>query len=66
MAEHILIAYYTRTGNTRKIAQMIQDQVGGVSFEIIPEAPYPSSYNATVDQAGKEIKAGYRPPLKAR
>ncbi len=65
MSRHILIAYYTRTGNTRRIAQYIQDTVGGELFEIQPATPYPRSYNAVVEQAGKEIKADYRPALKA-
>jgi flavodoxin len=65
MAEHILIVYYSRSGNTRKIANLIQQEVGGTMHEIRPVAPYPDSYNATVDQAKKEIRAGYKPALQS-
>ena len=65
MAEHILIVYYSRSGNTRAIANLIHQEVGGTLHEIQPEVPYPSSYNAAVDQAKKEIQAGYRPALQS-
>lgn len=63
---HILIIYYSWSGNTRKIARIIQKEVGGDMVEIIPENPYPSSYNATVEQAKKEIKMDYKPPIKTK
>ena len=66
MAEHNLIVYYSRSGNTRGIAHLIQQQVGGTIHEIQPAVPYPSSYDAVVDQAGEEIQAGYKPPLKTK
>ncbi len=66
MKENILIAYYSRSGNTRKLAQLIHQKVGGTVHEIQPEVPYPASYNATVEQAKKEIQAGFRPPLKTK
>ena len=63
MTEKILIAYYSRTGNTRKIADLIYKEVAGTVFEIIPKTPYPASYRETVDQAKTEIRAGFKPVL---
>lgn len=57
MAEHILIVYFSHSGNTQKIAHFIHKEVGGTIHQILPEAPYPTSYNAVVDQARKEIRA---------
>ncbi len=65
MSHRILIAYLTHSGNTRKIAGYIHNEIGGTIFEIEPETPYPNSYNAVVAQARKEIKAGFKPALKA-
>jgi flavodoxin len=65
MAEHILVVYFSHSGNTRKIANLIHQEVGGTIHEIQPEAPYPNSYNAVVDQAKKEIQAGYKPALES-
>ncbi len=38
--------------------------MGGTLYEIQPETPYPTNYNAVVEQAKKEIRAGYLPALK--
>ena len=66
MAEHILIVYYSRSGNTQRIAHLIQEKVGGTIHEVQPAAPYPPAYNDVVEQAKKEIQAGYKPPLKPK
>ena len=63
MAEHILIVYFSHSGNTHKIANLIHQEVGGTIHEIQPEAPYPNSYDAVVNQAKLEIQAGYYPAL---
>ena len=60
----ILIVYYSRTNNTKAVAEHIRDATKGTVFEIVPERPYPQEYRATTEQAKKEINEGYRPPLK--
>lgn len=65
MKSEILIAYYSWSGNTRKIAELIAHETDGTLFEIEPEQPYPSNYGATVAQAKQEIQTGFRPDLKA-
>jgi flavodoxin len=64
MKKQILIAYFSHSGNTQKIANLIHQEVGGTIHQILPEAPYPNSYNAVVNQAKKEIQAGYQPALQ--
>jgi len=66
MNKKILIAYYSRTGNTREIANQIHKIVGGEIFELVPVTPYPSNYNACVNQAKQELKSGYKAPLKSK
>ncbi|NMB46035.1 MAG: flavodoxin [Firmicutes bacterium] len=66
MDRNILIVYYSRSANTEKIAQLIQQKIGGTLCEIEPELAYPASYNAVVEQAKKEIQAGFRPELKTK
>ena len=63
MPGHVVVAHYSGSGNTRKIANLIQQEVGGTIHEIRPQDPYPSSYDAVVDQAKIEIQTGYRPAL---
>ncbi len=62
----ILVAYFSWSGNTREIAKSIQKRVGGDLFEIVPATPYPTDYNACLDQSADELKRQHRPPLKTR
>ena len=61
----VLIAYYSRTGNTREVATQIQQRVGGDLFELRTVHSYPKEYRATTDQAKRELEAGFRPQLTA-
>jgi flavodoxin len=61
----ILVACFTRTGNTRVIARQIRRALRADPFEIEADAPYPEDYEQTVAQAVRERDSGYRPPLKA-
>lgn len=65
MTEHILVVFFSHSGNTRKIADLIHQEVGGTSHEILPVVPYPNSYKAVVEQAKKEIQAGHKPALQS-
>lgn len=64
--DKVLIAYYSRSGNTKEIAEQIKNAGGGDLFEIIPVNAYPDDYRQTTEQAQKEIKAGYKPELKSK
>ncbi len=62
----ILLTYFSHSGNTREIANQIHTSVSGDIFEIATVDPYPSNYDAVVEQAGKELREKYRPELKAK
>ncbi|MGE4588856.1 MAG: flavodoxin [Acidaminococcaceae bacterium] len=61
----VLIAYYSRTGNTRSVAQEIQKNVGGDLFEIKTTHSYPEDYRETTTQARNEKDNNFRPQLTA-
>ena len=61
----ILVAYFSRSGNTRVIAGTLQRELGADLFEIRPERPYPDDYEETVAQATRERDSGFEPPLEA-
>ena len=61
----ILVAYFTRTGNTRLIATQIARALDATMFQIVPAAAYPEDYEAQVAQAEDERQRGYEPPLQA-
>jgi flavodoxin len=58
-----LVAYFSRSGNTRVVAGLIQRAIGADIFEISVQTPYPADYLQTVDQAKRESDAGFEPPL---
>lgn len=59
----VLVAYFTISGNTKKIAEKIAAQVGDSLYEIKTKTPYPNDYHAVVEQAKKELAASARPEL---
>lgn len=61
-----LVAYLTRSGNTRVIAVTLQRALGADLFEIRPAQPYPEDYERHVAQAQRERDSGYAPPLAER
>lgn len=63
MAEKILIAYYSKTGNTKRAAEEIAKMTGGMLHRIVPQKTYPDSYFATVAVAKWESLKGEKPAL---
>jgi flavodoxin len=63
---HVLIVYLSRTNNTRVIAEIIHDQVGGDLVALELSTPYPENYQATVQQVAQENETGFLPPLKTK
>ncbi|MCD8244785.1 MAG: NAD(P)H-dependent oxidoreductase [Parabacteroides sp.] len=63
--KNALIVFYSHSGNTRRVAGQIQHSTQGSLLELQPVDAYPTSYDAVVAQAKKEIQAGYHPILEA-
>jgi flavodoxin len=62
----ILVAYFSRSGNTRVVAGLFKRASDADMFEIHPAKPYPEEYLATVEQARQERDSGFEPPLARR
>lgn len=60
----VLVAYLTRTKNTKAIAEIIHQEVGDDLVEIESSDPYPENYDAIVSQVDEENESGYTPPLE--
>lgn len=64
----ILVAYFSATGTTKKIAKAIADETGANVFEITPAAPYTSAdlnWNDTKSRTTKECNdKSFRCPIK--
>ncbi|MDL2317826.1 flavodoxin [Eubacteriales bacterium OttesenSCG-928-A19] len=63
MNKRILVMYYSHSGNTKRLAELIAARTHGDLLAIEPETPYPTAYDTVVAQAKKEIRDGYQPPI---
>ena len=73
--EKTLVVFFSHTGenyavgniskgNTHIIADVISEETGAKTFEIVPENGYPVSYEECIDVAKKELQAHARPAIK--
>lgn len=60
----ILIAYFSYSGNTRKLARKIQQFTAGELFEIQTVHAYPKEYEPCTELAKQEKETNARPKLK--
>lgn len=61
-----LVIYYSWSGNTQKIARIIQEKTGADIYEIVLEKPYPADYNACLDAAKSDQNRNARPAIKGK
>ncbi len=62
----ILVAYFSWSGNTEQMAQMIQKETGADLFEIEPAAPYTDDYDTLLDVARQEQADNARPEVASQ
>ena len=62
----ILVAYFSWSGNTQQMAEIIAQQTGADLFEIVTVTPYTDDYNELLDIARQEQSDGARPELNAQ
>lgn len=59
----ILVAYFSYSGNARKLAERIADVKGSDLFEIEPQEKYSDIYKECVERAKEECMQDIRPTL---
>lgn len=59
-----LVIYYSRSGNTKQIADYIGEKTGGDVIRLETVRTYPSNYDEMLDIAKEEQRNGGRPELK--
>lgn len=62
-AGNVLIVYFSQTGNTETVANIIHDNVGGDIVKLETTEAYPSDYDELVDYAQQEQQGDARPEL---
>lgn len=61
----VLVAYFSRTGTTKGVAETVAELTGGGLFELVPENAYPADYNECLERARQEQSDNARPALKS-
>lgn len=59
-----LIVYYSLSGNTKLVAETLQELVGADILEIKTVQPYPTDFHAVVEQAREERRTHFLPPIQ--
>lgn len=59
-----LVLYYSYGGNTRRIAEQIQQALNCDIAEIATVTPYTGSYDDVVNQGQREADSGFEPPVQ--
>ena len=62
----ILVAYFSWSGTTQRMAQEIAAQTGADIFRIEPVTPYPTEYTPCTEVARAEKEANARPAISGR
>lgn len=61
---NILVAYFSWSGNTERMAEQIVAQTGADLFSIEPVTPYPEDYTACTEVALEERDSDARPAIR--
>ena len=60
-----LVAYFSKTSTTQRVAETIREYLGVDIFEIERKEPYPGAYTPTTEVAKEEKESNSRPQLAA-
>lgn len=61
-----LIVYFSESGNTRNMANIIHELTDGDLVEIEMQTPYSDNYNTLLEEAERDLLANAHPPLRTR
>lgn len=62
--KHMLIVYFSWSGNTKSIAEALQKAIGADIARIDTVQPYQGGYDEVVAQGQQEVNQGYEPPIQ--
>lgn len=58
-----LVAYFTYSGNAKKVAERVAKLADADIFEIVTKNAYSSDYQTCIEEAKKEVAANARPEI---
>lgn len=63
MSEKMIVVYYSWSGNTENIAQIIAEKTGSTLFKVEPTDPYSENYSRCLEKARLEIGKNASPEV---
>ena len=60
----ILVAYFSHSGSTQRVAEEISNLTGADLFRIVEVDTYPSVYKECTDRASREVAENARPSIR--
>lgn len=66
VGKRVLVAYFSHSGNTRQMANIIKEKLNAEIYEIETEVEYTKDIRTLAQQAKKEIRDGFKPKLKSK
>ena len=60
----VLVAYYSQTSNTQKVATEIATRLDANMMEIVPVEPYDGDFDATIERGKRELDEGILPEIQ--
>lgn len=61
----VLIAYFSWSGNTEALTEMLEKETGADVFRIVPETSYGEDFDQCAQRAQNELNEGIRPELSS-
>ena len=61
--QKVLVVYYSQTGNTEKVAQVIAQSLNADVEAILPVVPYDGDFGQTIERGKKELEEGNFPEI---
>lgn len=58
-----VVIYYSQGGTTKAVAEQFAAQTGSDIIELVPETPYPDTYQGTIEESREEATNGIGRPL---
>ena len=53
-----VVIYYSQGGTTKAVAEQFAAQTGSDIIELVPETPYPDTYQGTIEESREEATKG--------
>lgn len=61
--DRVLIVYFSHSGTTEHVSDLLREKTGGDVFELLPATPYPDDMYEASDRTAEELESGALPEL---